>query len=138
MNHWPEFLALTGTERKVAMFLVGAFIVGSGIRLFRETFPPDRSAEYRSSDSTFAALSAAPAAGNHGNRVPSQQQGLLDINTASKEQLVTLPGIGQVTAERIILYRDENGPFSTAEELRNIKGISKRKLETIKPLIIVH
>jgi len=138
MNPWPEFLALTGTERKVAMFLVGAFIVGSGIRLFRETFPPDRGGEYRSSDSTFAALSAAPAAGKHGNRVPSPQRGPIDINTASKELLVTLPGIGEVTAERIILYRDEKGSFSTVEELRNIKGISKRKLETIKPLIIVH
>lgn len=138
MNQWPEFLALTGTERRVAMFLVGAFIVGSGIRLFRETFPPDRSDEYRSSDSTFAALSTAPAAGNHGTRVPSPQQGPLDINTASKEQLVTLPGIGKVTAERIILYRNEKGSFSTVEELRNIKGISKRKLETIKPLITVH
>ena len=138
MNRWPEFLALTGTERKVAIFLVGAFIVGSGIRLFLEAFPRERSFDYRSSDSTFAVLSAAPENEDHGDGATEKPNGPVNINTATKEQLVSLPGIGEVMAERIILRREDVGPFSTVDELRSIKGISKLKLEKLKPLITVH
>ena len=137
MNRWPEFLALTGTERKVAIFLVGAFIIGTGIRLFRETFPHEEQFDYRSSDSTFAALSAAPEREEPGDSVSEQTKSPVDINTATKEQLMALPGIGEVTAERIILRREDVGPFSSIEELRTVKGISKRKFEKLRPLIAV-
>lgn len=138
MNQWPEFLALTGTERKVAMFLVGALIVGSGIRLLQEAFPGEKRFDYRSSDSTFATLSAAPLPVERGDSVSEKPKGLVNINTATKEQLVALPGIGDVTAERIILRREDVGPFSTVEDLRSVKGISKQKLAKLKPLITVH
>lgn len=52
----------------------------------------------------------------------------LDINTASKAQLMDLPGIGELIAERIIAYRDANGPFQTIDELMNVDGIGQKKL----------
>ena len=67
--------------------------------------------------------------------VAQQAQQLLNINTATVEQLQQLPGIGEKIAERIVKYREKNGPFSKAEDLLNVEGIGKKKLEKIKPFI---
>jgi comEA protein len=58
------------------------------------------------------------------------------INTANKNELMKLPGIGETTAERIIAFRQENGPFKNNTELLKVKGIGKKKLEQIKPYLI--
>ncbi len=50
-------------------------------------------------------------------------EGLVNINTASEEQLKTLPGIGEVRARSIISYRDKNGPFSSVEDIKKVEGI---------------
>lgn len=127
---------MTATERKVALFIVGAFVVGLGIRLYQQTFPGEQTFDYRDSDSTFAALSR-DIAEETAERRPSGEEGLININTAPKSELVRLPGIGEVTAERIILYREDQGPFSRVEDLQKVKGISKLKLEKIRALITV-
>ena len=61
----------------------------------------------------------------------------IDINTATKEELTELPRIGEVTAERIVAWREENGPFSSTEELMNIQGIGERVFERIRPHVTV-
>ena len=63
--------------------------------------------------------------------------GKIDINTASVEQLTSLPGIGPGLAERIVQYRTENGYFIRLEDLLNIDGIGKTKLENIKEFICI-
>ncbi len=60
---------------------------------------------------------------------------LVNINTASAEELTGLKGIGQVTAENIIKYRTENGSFKDIEELMNVRGIGKKRFSDIKSLI---
>jgi len=132
-----EWLALTATERKVIFFLVGAFVIGLGIRLYQQTFPPLRTFDYSASDSTFAALSSFDAEEVAEQR-PAATSGPTNINTATKSELIKLPGIGEVTAEHILLYRENVGQFATIEDLRNVKGISKLKLEKLKPLVTVH
>lgn len=62
---------------------------------------------------------------------------LISLNTASKEELMMLSGIGESIAERIILYRQENGSFQTIEELKNVKGIGDKVFEKIKNNITV-
>lgn len=136
-SSFNELFALTATERKVAIVLVGSFILGLGVRLYRETFPVSRTFDYSASDSTFTVLSATEPA-----KAPEEQSagrtGPLNINTATKSELVGLPGIGEVTAERILLYREDVGPFVTVDDLGKVKGISKSKLQKLRPLITVH
>lgn len=56
---------------------------------------------------------------------------LININTASAEQLAALPGIGEGYANRIVEYREANGPFRTVEELLLVEGIGESRLEAI-------
>lgn len=60
---------------------------------------------------------------------------LLDINKASSDELITLPGIGPKLAERIMKNREANGPFQDANALLRVKGIGSKKLEKISPLL---
>jgi len=59
----------------------------------------------------------------------------IDVNTANRETLQILPGIGPAYSERIITYRQENGPFSSPEDLKKVKGIGPKTLEDILPLL---
>lgn len=60
---------------------------------------------------------------------------LVDINTATLEELDTLPEIGPVTAQNIIDYRNANGPFARIEDIQDVKGIGTAIFEKIKDLI---
>lgn len=67
----------------------------------------------------------------------SSKDGKIDINTAGKEELMTLPGIGQSKAELILSYRNSKGRFSSIEELMEIEGIKEGVFNKIKDKIIV-
>lgn len=60
---------------------------------------------------------------------------IIDINTATAAQLQTLPGIGEVIAQRIIDYREANGPFRSVGELIHVSGIGEKRLEAIWDLV---
>ena len=62
---------------------------------------------------------------------------LININTATIAQLESLPGVGPNTAKAIIDFRNHSGPFQRVEELLAIKGISKSKLEKLRPYVTV-
>ncbi len=67
----------------------------------------------------------------------STAQSLINLNTATEEQLDSLPGIGPVTAANIISYREENGGFSSIEEIQKVSGIGEAKFAQIEELICV-
>lgn len=59
----------------------------------------------------------------------------LDLNTATAQELAALPGIGEALAERIVQYRDENGPFDSVEELDHVSGIGDGKIAALRELV---
>lgn len=62
---------------------------------------------------------------------------MININTASREELMTLPGIGETKADSIISYRNENGRFNSIEDIMKISGIKEGAFEKIKSYITV-
>jgi competence protein ComEA len=62
---------------------------------------------------------------------------MINLNTASVKELETLPGIGAKTAERIVEYRQKNGPFKKIEELMNVQGIGETSFLKLKPQLTV-
>lgn len=61
----------------------------------------------------------------------------VNVNVASVKELQTLPGIGQVTAQRIIDYRTAKGPFAAVEDLLKVKGIGQSSLQKIRDRIVL-
>ncbi|PJM73136.1 competence protein ComEA [Bifidobacterium primatium] len=67
----------------------------------------------------------------------SNASGLIDLNTATAEQLDTINGIGPVTARRILEHRARNGRFTSVDELLDVQGIGAKTLEKIRPYVTV-
>ncbi len=59
----------------------------------------------------------------------------VNINTSNKADLMTIPGIGPVTAERIMIHREDFGLFQSVEDLLEVKGIGPKTFEKLKPFI---
>jgi competence ComEA-like helix-hairpin-helix protein len=74
------------------------------------------------------------AAGDTKKHLPAQP---LDLNTATMEQLQQLPEVGPTTAKSIIRFREKSGPFRRVEDLLAIRGISKQRLEKLRPYVTV-
>jgi len=67
----------------------------------------------------------------------SQKEGLVDLNRAGLEELMSLPGIGEVLAGRILEYRAQNGDFHSVQELTKVEGIGEKTLMKLLNYITV-
>jgi len=75
---------------------------------------------------------APPAKGGGGDPAPSGPQGPVHLNTATLEELDALPGVGPVTAQKILDYRQQHGAFASIDELDAIPGIGPARLEQLR------
>jgi competence protein ComEA len=67
----------------------------------------------------------------------AQPKGTINLNSATLDQLETLPGVGRKMAERIVEYRQKNGGFKKIEDLMNVQGIGEKNFLKLKPLVFV-
>lgn len=74
---------------------------------------------------------------NDGNNITEGDDKKININSASKEDLDSLPGVGEVTAQKILDYREENKEFKSIDEIKNVKGIGENKFNDLKDYICI-
>ena len=103
---------LTPQERRALLFLAAIILIGSGLDF---------------------ALKKNP--GLRGPLELNSNIGMVNLNQADADMLISLPGIGPKLAQRIIDYRQDHGIFRDVEELQNIKGITSGRLQKIKGLL---
>jgi competence protein ComEA len=84
-----------------------------------------------------SAAGPAPVASGSSSSGSSAPSGPIDLNTATAEQLDTLPGVGPVLAGRIVDWRTTHGRFTSVDELQQVQGLGGKKFETLRPLVRV-
>jgi competence ComEA-like helix-hairpin-helix protein len=118
--------SLTKKEQIAVCFLVFCLLVGGAISLWKYHSP-----------GKFADLRVVPVNPPSPDSLAYCSAERLDINSATVEQLTSLPGIGPKIAQRIIQWREENGSFQTVADIKRVKGIGAKNLEKLIPLIEV-
>ncbi len=102
----------TRQERGAILFILFLALVGLGISMLAKTFTVVRKAVYMSEDIA-----------------------RINLNSADKETLMLIPGVGDKIACRIIQHRNQQGVFKDVDDLLSIKGINKRNFDKIKGLV---
>ncbi len=122
---------------KSQKFVINQIVTYSAILLFGAialyniySERPARSGGYDAAAKTIELFGAPSERVDGGERFA-----IININTADKETLCEIDGIGEVTAAEILKYRDEHGAFSEIDELLNVKGIGEKTLEKIRDKI---
>jgi competence protein ComEA len=132
---------------RVILFLTATLLAGLGLRrlpFFAGDARPAFDREtYAESDSEFFARATAafPDAADT-PRTPARQRapakpGIIDLNAATREQLMQLPGIKGAYADRILDFRSTHGRFARLEDLLRVKGIGAKRLERLRPFVTV-
>lgn len=143
LHSWlQERFGFTRNEIVVIVVLSLTFCAGNAVQFYRNArgiAPPIPQADYSQPDSEFIARSRSlllppPSRNPSGKKTALAARGI-DLNSATVDELVSLPGVGRSTAEKIIQYRSEHGPFTDPADLTNVKGIGPKKIEKIKPLV---
>lgn len=137
LKRLSEYFAFTKNEQKVFLFLSLVMLSGVAVKAYKAYIVPPSAPNfnYSVSDSIFTARSITNDSLSTDSGTVAGKK--IDLNSASKTELMSLPGIGEAMAERIMLRRDEKGKFKTINELRKIKGIGEKKFEKLKPHIEV-
>ena len=124
----------TPQESRILIFLVAALLLGSAVSLYRHR-RAGMAAEL-SVDSPHGAV-CSQASDSLGPGDPSVPSPKVNINTGTRQELQTLPGIGPQLAQRIIDYRQEHGSFATAHDITEVRGIGEKTFLKLKDSIVV-
>lgn len=122
-------------RRALILSLLAAFVFSAGVLLLRFPWPAGGTAKI----SAKAVPETAILTGGDGEQpalelLPGEK---LNINTATAEELMMLPGIGQTLSQAIVAYREENGVFSSVEDIMKVDGIGEGRFSAIEEYICV-
>jgi competence protein ComEA len=126
-----QFFNFTPQETKALIFLLVALLVGSGITLYKRSHPQFAQELVWVKQK----MDAESQTANSLNKEPSDQ--LINLNKASTSELQLLPGVGPTLSQRIVEYRESQGPFEKIEDLMQVKGIGLKTFEKIQAYITV-
>lgn len=138
-------LTLSRQEERFLLLLLGLILAGCGVRYIRRTAASGERMDWRRQQQLVRAALQAPAAKAEPplpprDAVTSKQRAIsnkININAASAKELERLPRVGPVMAQRIVSFRNQQGPFQSVEDLRQIKGIGEKTLARIRDRITI-
>ena len=165
LNKLSRKIGFTETEIKVIIFLAVGFLIGFGIKIYNDNSKPEyKSYDYTKEDSLFnyynnrAEKNLSAEKNRKEDKIVDSKEEVLDfssrnfykkksllppeeksinLNEADLETLIRLPGIGQITAQKIIDLRSKKTKFENLEELMEVKGIGKVKFNKIKKFLYI-
>ena len=132
-----SMFSFTRQERMMILFLVTSLCVGSLITLLQRRSPgfaPELRSRYSAQhgiEDTVSIRDTLLASSTPDTVVTAR----LNINTATREEMMCLPGIGPAMAGRIIEYRRLRGPFGGPDDLKGVNGIGDKTVKRLNPLI---
>ena len=110
-----------------------AYVLEDGIKIHIPTVEEQKEKDNEEKDDLYITGESKTTEKNNNQK----KTGKININTATQEELETLPGIGPTTALKIINYRNENGKFKSIEDIKEVSGIGESKFNTIKDMISI-
>jgi competence ComEA-like helix-hairpin-helix protein len=134
-------MVLTAAERKLLLLVIGLLVLGTLDDAWRMDADGRRLARMRHTGGAAPALADSFAASDSRAARPADPPAPpgrpLDLNRATLAELDALPGIGPVTARRILDHRARYGPFRDPRDLRAVKGIGPKLFARLEPLVAV-
>lgn len=153
-------IGLTENELRILLFFLALYLGGLGIKNFSEEKSEPEKFDYSEFDRLYESLNSDSSAtdsieyestnskksrkqknefANHESAKVkiAPKENSIDLNAATIEILMQLPGVGKRTAENIVAYRFKIGRFKSVNELLNVKGIGQSRLENIKKYIYI-
>lgn len=133
----------TRSEQRAILFLLSTFGLGMLVWWYRASQPPPEiNPAAMAAFENFLRVVAAdsmrtPASAHEQTQITAAVHSRVDLNAATYKELVRLPGIGPVLAQRIIDFRAANGAFKRLQDLRKVKGIGAKTYEKLAPLLMV-
>jgi len=130
----------TDQEKTIIRFLAGILLLGSAVTVYRHYRGdqlPEPTVDLDLLEEKTALAQEKLAETRPAEKEQIQFSKFININKSNKAELMSVPGIGPVMAERILRFRSDFGPFSSIEDLKQVKGIGEKKFEKIKQYLTI-
>ncbi len=116
-----------------SLLIKGAMLAATIAAVLWVGWPAPKDAPSQAEPNQPMTVQATPPPGSVAATAPSK----VDLNRASVDELTMLPGVGPVLAQRMVEWRKAHGRYRSVEDLQGVKGIGKKRLEQLRPLVTI-